>query len=99
MAKTEDFALNTETLMTEQSLEEWVMSKCDEWRDHYESTYSQRFDEYYRLWRGQWSTEDSQRSSERSRIISPALQQAVESNVAEMEEAKERVVLQHHEEA
>tara|TARA_R110002020_G_scaffold205879_1_gene410593 strand:+ start:1497 stop:3611 length:2115 start_codon:yes stop_codon:yes gene_type:complete len=87
MAKTEDFALNTETLMTEQSLEEWVMGKCDEWRDHYESTYSQRFDEYYRLWRGQWSTEDSQRSSERSRIISPALQQAVESNVAEMEEA------------
>jgi len=87
MAKTEDFALNTETLMTEQSLEEWVMHKCNEWRDHYESTYSQKFDEYYRLWRGQWSTEDSQRSSERSRIISPALQQAVESNVAEMEEA------------
>tara|TARA_B100000214_G_scaffold213417_1_gene155082 strand:+ start:5103 stop:7217 length:2115 start_codon:yes stop_codon:yes gene_type:complete len=87
MAKTEDFALNTETLMSEQSLEEWVMHKCNEWRDHYESTYSQKFDEYYRLWRGQWSTEDSQRASERSRIISPALQQAVESNVAEMEEA------------
>ena len=87
MAKTEDFALNTDTLMSEQSLEEWVMHKCNEWRDHYESTYSQKFDEYYRLWRGQWSTEDSQRASERSRIISPALQQAVESNVAEMEEA------------
>ena len=31
--------------------------------------------------------EDSERGSERSRIIAPALQQAVESNVAELEEA------------
>ena len=30
---------------------------------------------------------DRERRSERSRIISPALQQAVESNVAELEEA------------
>ena len=46
-----------------------------------------RFDEYYRLWRGIWAEEDSMRGSERSRIISPALQQAVESSVAEVEEA------------
>jgi len=68
-------------------LENWVISKCDQWRDHYESNYEQRFDEYYRLWRGIWSHEDSLRHSERSRIISPALQQAVESSVAEVEEA------------
>ena len=74
-------------LMAEQSIEAWVISKCDDWRDYYESNYEDRFDEYYRLWRGQWSPEDSQRASERSRIISPALQQAVESNVAELEEA------------
>ena len=30
----------------------WVMHKCDQWRDHYESSYSERFEEYYRLWRG-----------------------------------------------
>ena len=71
----------------EQSLEGWVMDKCDNWRDHYEANYSQRFDEYYRLWRGQWSAEDQTRQSERSKIISPALQQAVESSVAELEEA------------
>jgi len=71
----------------EQSLEGWVMEKCDGWRDHYEANYSQRFDEYYRLWRGQWSAEDQTRQSERSKIISPALQQAVESSVAELEEA------------
>ena len=74
-------------VMAEQSIEAWVINKCDDWRDYYESNYEDRFDEYYRLWRGQWSPEDSQRASERSRIISPALQQAVESNVAELEEA------------
>ena len=71
----------------EQSLAGWVINKCDNWRDYYESNYQDRFEEYYRLWRGQWDASDSQRGSERSRIISPALQQAVESNVAELEEA------------
>ena len=74
-------------LMAEESIEEWVITKCEDWRDHYESNYSYRFDEYYRLWRGIWDPADSDRASERSRIISPALQQAVESNVAELEEA------------
>ena len=76
-----------EPLMIEESLDEWVQHKCDSWRDHYEANYSKKFDEYYRLWRGIWAAEDRTRESERSRIISPALQQAVESSVAEMEEA------------
>ena len=79
--------LSPETLMIEESLEEWVMTKCENWRDHYESNYEERFEEYYRLWRGQWDPANTQRASERSRIVSPALQQAVESNVAELEEA------------
>jgi hypothetical protein len=74
-------------LMIQEALEDWVMNKCEDWRDHYESNYENRFEEYYRLWRGIWDPADSQRGSERSRIISPALQQAVESNVAELEEA------------
>jgi len=74
-------------MMIQESLVEWVMTKCENWRDYYESNYEEKFEEYYRLWRGQWDPADSQRASERSRIISPALQQAVESNVAELEEA------------
>jgi len=74
-------------LMIQESLEEWVITKCEDWRDYYESNYEEKFEEYYRLWRGQWDPVDSERASERSRIISPALQQAVESNVAELEEA------------
>ena len=71
----------------EQDIEGWVMDKCDDWRDHYEANYSDKFEEYYRLWRGHWSAQDQTRQSERSKIISPALQQAVESSVAELEEA------------
>ena len=72
---------------SEMTAEAWIMHKCEQWRDHYESNYAERFDEYYRLWRGIWSHEDSLRQSERSKLISPALQQAVESSVAEVEEA------------
>ena len=73
--------------LDEGSLEGWIDHKVESWRDHYQSNYKESFDEYYRLWRGQWAHEDSMRQSERSRIISPALQQAVESAVAEVEEA------------
>ena len=65
----------------------WIMSKCEDWRDHYDVTYRDDHEEYYRLWRGIWAAEDKMRQSERSRLISPALQQAVESSVAEVEEA------------
>ena len=68
-------------------LADWVITKCQDWRDHYESNYSEKHEEYYRLFRNQWSAEDSERSSERSKLIAPALAQAVESNVAEVEES------------
>lgn len=81
------FDASTDELLVEQDLTSWVIDKCSQWRDHYESNYQQKHEEYYRLWRGIWSQEDVERLSERSKIISPALQQAVESNVAELEEA------------
>jgi len=83
----EDYNEEHKPLMIDEALEDWVITKCDSWRDHFEANYAQKFDEYYRLWRGIWAQEDVTRESERSRIISPALQQAVESSVAEIEEA------------
>ena len=68
-------------------LSSWIMGKCQSWRDHYSSNYEQKHKEYMRLFRNQWSKEDSDRDSERSKLIAPALAQAVESNVAEVEEA------------
>ena len=83
----DDYNEDSKPLMIQETLEDWVITKCDDWRDHFEANYAQKFDEYYRLWRGIWAAEDVTRESERSRIISPALQQAVESSVAEIEEA------------
>jgi len=79
--------MNDDDIYSDQSLESWVINKCDQWRDHYQTNYAETHDEYYRLWRGIWDKSDSMRESERSRLISPATQQAVESSVAEIEEA------------
>lgn len=79
--------LNDEAEYKMETLESWVISNCNRWREHYNSNYEQKFEEYYRLWRGQYTAMDKTRPSERSEIISPALQQAVESSVAEIEEA------------
>lgn len=68
-------------------VEEWVMSKVEEYREHYETNYRLKHDEYYRLWRGIWHGSDKLRDSERSKLIAPALMQAVESSQAEIEEA------------
>ena len=72
---------------TDGDLAQWVNGRCQDWRDHYESNYSQKHEEYYRIFRNQWSKEDQDRQSERSKLIAPATAQAVESNVAEIEEA------------
>jgi len=77
--------MDTETKF--QGLAGWLGSRLDEWRNHRDSNYLDSWDEYYRLWRGIWQASDKTRQSEKSRLISPALQQAVESSVAEIEEA------------
>lgn len=65
----------------------WVMSHVNDWRDHYNSKYRDKHEEYDRIWRGIYSESDKVRQSERSKLIPPALQQAVESSVSELEEA------------
>lgn len=72
---------------TSDSLEGWIIDRVSKWKDHYDMNYRDKHDEYYRIWRGIWDARDKTRDSERSKIIAPATQQAVESNVAEIEEA------------
>ena len=69
------------------ALASWLQTRLVGWRNHRDNNYLDKWDEYYRLWRGIWVSEDRSRESEKSRLISPALQQAVESAVAEIEEA------------
>jgi len=70
-----------------QALVSWLMSRLDDWKNHRDNNYLDDWDEYYRLWRGKWEPEDQIRAGEKSKIITPALQQAVEASVAELEEA------------
>lgn len=65
----------------------WVTEHTEAWEDFRDNNYKDKWDEYYRLWRGIWKEEDKMRASERSRIIAPALQQAIEVTVSELEEA------------
>ena len=71
----------------ESALVSWVMEHVDEWETYRDSNFKDKWAEYYRLWRGIWDSGDKTRESERSKLISPALQQAVEMAVAELEEA------------
>jgi len=81
------FEESIEALSDDVDIVEWVVGKANDWRDHYDSNYDELHQEYYRIWRCRWAEEDKTRDSERSKIIAPATQQAVESNVAEIEEA------------
>lgn len=83
-----DHQPNTPPVQTpETALVQWVMGKVDRWRSARDANFKDRWDEYYRMWRGRWSAKDKNRDSERSRLIAPALSQAIEMTVAEMEEA------------
>ena len=69
------------------SLSAWVIGRVDQWEEHRNTNYLDKWDEYYRIWRGIWASEDKTRGAENSKLISPATQQAIESTVAELEEA------------
>lgn len=77
----------SESVDKHDSLVAWVMEHVEDWTDYREANYKSNWEEYYRLWRGIWKSSDKTRDSERSRLIVPALQQAIESSVSELEEA------------
>ena len=72
---------------SDKELTEWVFSHVERWRDYRDTNYMSAWEEYERIFRGQWDAQDKTRDSERSRIISPATQQAVETRHAEIIEA------------
>jgi len=65
----------------------WVVAKTDAWRTWRNTQYEQKWNSYERQWRGEWSATDRLRQSERSKIVGPALSEAVENAAAEIEEA------------
>ena len=65
----------------------FVVDHCNRWRDYRDVNFLPDWLEYERIFRGQWASEDKTRESERSRIVTPATQQAVETRHAEIMEA------------
>ncbi|CAB4213951.1 hypothetical protein UFOVP1457_10 [uncultured Caudovirales phage] len=65
----------------------FVVDHCDRWRTYRDTNHLPDYLEYERIFRGQWASEDKTRDSERSRIVTPATQQAVETRHAEIMEA------------
>ena len=65
----------------------FVVNHCDRWRDYRNSNFLDAWEEYERIFRGEWASDDRTRESERSRLVTPAAQQAVETRHAEIMEA------------
>lgn len=78
---------NLQTRGADGELVSWVMSRVMRWRTTRDSNYFDLWDQYWAIWRGQWNAKLKQRDSERSRLIAPATQQAVDATVSEMVEA------------
>ena len=71
----------------DKELTAFVVNHCDRWRDYRDVNFLQNYLEYERIFRGEWAVEDKTRDSERSRIVTPSTQQAVETRHAEIMEA------------
>jgi hypothetical protein len=65
----------------------FVVNHCDRWRDWRDVNCLDDWLEYERIFNGEWDAQDKTRESERSRIVTPATQQAVETRHAEIMEA------------
>lgn len=87
MAENYEDGKEYEVTESDKEIVSFVVSHCDKWRDHRDVNYLGNWDEYERLFRGIWAAEDKMRESERSRIVTPALQQAIEAKQAEISEA------------
>jgi hypothetical protein len=82
--------LRPEDMLTSRStdgLAEEIAGKVARWENNRDVVYRSRWEEYRRMWRGEWSAADRDRTSERSRAIMPAIATAVDSAVSEVEEA------------
>ena len=71
----------------DKELTAFVVEHCDRWRDYRNTNFLDSWLEYERIFRGEWAAEDKVRDSERSRIVTPSAQQAVETRHAEIMEA------------
>lgn len=95
MAESDSIVVDDETPVSDEAapkevggeLVSWIMDKVDPWRQHRDTSHANLWDEYYRIWRGMFTSAEGKKKQERSKIVAPATMQAVDSSVAEIEEA------------
>jgi hypothetical protein len=87
----EDTELLTEDSQDSASLDGelvgWIMTLVERWRNARDAAYKSNWEKYYCIWKGEYSSALKGKDAERSKLITPATQQAVDSMVAEMSEA------------
>ena len=71
----------------EKELVAFIVTHTDAWREYRDENHLDDWLKWERIWRGKWDATDKTRDSERSKIISPATQQAIETRHAEIIEA------------
>ena len=71
----------------DQELVAFVVDHCERWRNYRDTNFLEAWLEYERIFRGEFAEQDRTRGSERSQVITPGTQQAVETRHAEIMEA------------
>jgi hypothetical protein len=69
------------------ALAAWIMEKVNRWRMSRDNNYGTMWENYYRIWRGKWDPSLKGKVAERSKLITPATQSAIDQTVSEMAEA------------
>lgn len=87
MAEITDENMFEEPTEPENELVSFVIEHTDRWRDYRDVNFLPDWEEYERIFRGKWNALDKTKETERSRIVSPATQQAIETRHAEVMEA------------
>jgi hypothetical protein len=72
---------------SDKELTAFVLDHCERWRNYRDTNFLDSWLEYERIFRGEFAEADRTRSSERSQVITPGTQQAVETRHAEIMEA------------
>ena len=58
----------------DEDLVEFIQDHTERWRDYRNENHMDSWERYERVFAGKWAASDSNRQSERSRVISPATQ-------------------------
>ncbi len=85
--KETEYENNGEEGEADRELVSFIIDHTNRWRDYRDVNYLPDWEEYERIFRGKWSAIDKTKESERSRLVSPATQQAIETRHAEVMEA------------